>query len=153
MSVLLIWNTNSTHKAAGLLSCSPSTKQNLNNTDSSDTVSKDFSLLNWIGHGNRMDSKNKACQVFNNNPQGSQLRGRPKNRQWNCVQTDIKKCKITNWNERSKNRGDWEKSILEAKVRIGMQCQQRSSRYQRFYMIYALAYISQCSQLMTSTME
>jgi hypothetical protein len=86
-----------------------------------------------------MDSKSKACPVFNNNPQGSQLRGCPKNRQWNCVQTDIKKCKITKWNERSKNRADWEKSILEAKVCVGLQCHQRSSRYQRFYKIYALA--------------
>jgi hypothetical protein len=41
--------------------------------------------LNWIGHVNRMDSKRKVSQVFNNNPQGSRLRGRPKNRWWNCV--------------------------------------------------------------------
>jgi hypothetical protein len=45
-----------------------------------------LSLLNWIGYVNRMDSKRKVSQVFNNNPQGSQLRGRPKNRWWNCVQ-------------------------------------------------------------------
>jgi hypothetical protein len=37
-----------------------------------------------------------VSQVFNNNPQGS----RPRNRWWNCVQTDIKKCKINNWKER-----------------------------------------------------
>ena len=42
--------------------------------------------LNWIGHVNRMDSKRKGSQVFNNNPQRSRLRGRPKNRWWNCVQ-------------------------------------------------------------------
>ena len=58
------------------------------------------SRLNWIGHVNRMDSKRKVSQVFNNNPQGSRLRGRPKNRWWNCVQTDINKCKITNWKEK-----------------------------------------------------
>ena len=33
------------------------------------------SWLNWIAHVNRMDSKRKVNQVFNNNPQGSQLRG------------------------------------------------------------------------------
>ena len=33
---------------------------------------------NWIGHVNRMDGKRKVSQVFNNNPQGSRLRGRPK---------------------------------------------------------------------------
>jgi len=53
----------------------------------------------------------KVCQVFYNNSQGSRLRGRPKNRWWNCVQTDINRCKIKNWKERSKNTADWEKSI------------------------------------------
>jgi hypothetical protein len=34
------------------------------------------SWLNWIGRANRMDSKIKVSQVFNNNTQGSRLRGR-----------------------------------------------------------------------------
>jgi hypothetical protein len=54
--------------------------------------------------------------VFNNNPQGSRLRGQPQNRWWNCVQTDINRCQIKNWNEWSKNRADWEKSVKGAKV-------------------------------------
>ena len=60
------------------------------------------SRLNWIGNDNRMDSKRKVSQEFNNNPQGNRLRGRPKSRWWKCVQTDINKCKITrtNWKER-----------------------------------------------------
>jgi hypothetical protein len=33
------------------------------------------SPLNWYSHVNRMDSKKKVSQVFNNNPQGSQLIG------------------------------------------------------------------------------
>jgi len=32
--------------------------------------------LNCFGHVNRIDSKRKVSQVFNNNPQGSLLRGR-----------------------------------------------------------------------------
>ena len=61
-----------------------------------------ISRLNWIGRVNRMDSKRKVSPVFsNNNPQGSRLRGRPKNRWWNCVvQTNINNCKIKNWKER-----------------------------------------------------
>ena len=35
--------------------------------------------LNWIGHVNRMDSKRKLSQIFKNNPQGSRIRGPPKN--------------------------------------------------------------------------
>jgi len=34
--------------------------------------------LNGIGHANRMDSKRKVIQIYNNNPQESRLRGRPK---------------------------------------------------------------------------
>jgi len=30
-----------------------------------------ISQLNWIGHVNRMDSRSRISQVFNNNPQGS----------------------------------------------------------------------------------
>jgi len=37
-----------------------------------------ISLLNWVGYVSRMDSKRKVSQVFNKNPQGSRLRGRPK---------------------------------------------------------------------------
>jgi len=33
-----------------------------------------ISWFNWIGHVNRMDSKRKVSEVFNNNPQGSQLK-------------------------------------------------------------------------------
>jgi hypothetical protein len=56
-------------------------------------------LMNWIGHVNRMDRKRKVSQVFNNNLQGSQLTGRPKNRWWNCVQKDINRSKIKSWRE------------------------------------------------------
>jgi hypothetical protein len=34
-----------------------------------------ISPLNWFSHVNGMDIKRKVSQVFNNNPQGSQLIG------------------------------------------------------------------------------
>jgi len=81
-----------------------------------------ISLLYWIGYVNRMGNKSTVGQVFNNNPQGSRIRRRLNNRWWNFLQTDFNKCKITNWNERSKNKADWEKSIKKAKVRIVLSC-------------------------------
>jgi hypothetical protein len=54
---------------------------------------------NWIGCVNRMGSNRKVTQVFNSNLQGSRLRGRPKYRWWNCVQTGINICKITSWRD------------------------------------------------------
>jgi hypothetical protein len=79
-----------------------------------------INLLNCIGHVNRMDSKRNETEVFNNNPEGSRLRRRPKNRRWNCVQTDINKCKISNREQRPNNRTDWETSIKGEKVRFGL---------------------------------
>jgi len=52
--------------------------------------------LNWIGHISRMNSERKVSQVFNNNPQGVRLRGRPKSKWWNFVQTDTNTLKIKN---------------------------------------------------------
>jgi hypothetical protein len=76
--------------------------------------------LHWIGHVNGMDCKRQVSQEFKINPQGSRLRGRPKTGWRSCVQTDISKCKITNWKDRSKNISDWEKSIKEVKVGNGL---------------------------------
>jgi hypothetical protein len=71
-----------------------------------------------------IDSTRKVSQVFNSNPQGSRLRGWPKNRWWNCEQTEINKCKIKNWVDRSKNRADLGGVDQggEARVHIGLQC-------------------------------
>ena len=77
-------------------------------------------IAHCIGHVNRMAGKRKESQVFNNNPHRSPLRGQSRNRWLNCVHTDINKCKIKNWKEKSRNRADWEKSIKEAKVHIGL---------------------------------
>jgi len=67
-----------------------------------------------------MDSKKKVIQVFNNNPHVSRQAGRPKNRRWNCVQTDINKCKFKNWKERLKNRAGWGEGHEGGTVRIGL---------------------------------
>jgi len=34
-----------------------------------------ISRLHWIGHVNRIDSERKVSQIYNNNPQGSPVRG------------------------------------------------------------------------------
>ena len=44
-------------------------------------------LIEWI-------LKETLSQAFNNNPLGSRLKGRPKNRCWNCVRTDVNKWKL-----------------------------------------------------------
>ena len=61
-------------------------------------ISELRTFLEWLVQ----EEKKKASHVFKSNPQGSRLRGRPKNRWWNYVQTDINIRKITNWNVVSK---------------------------------------------------
>jgi hypothetical protein len=73
--------------------CNKELKQLLGDLDILSFVT--ISQWNWIGHVNRMDSKRKVSQVFNNNnPHGSRLRGLPKYRWWNYVRTDINNAKL-----------------------------------------------------------
>jgi hypothetical protein len=74
--------------------------------------------LRWIGHVSRMDNKSMVYQDFANQPQGSRPTGRPKSRWWDCVYGDIRKCKIRNWEQKSKNREDWMRSIKEVKTHM-----------------------------------
>ena len=74
-----------------------------------------ISRLKEIRYVNRLDSKRAVSQIFSNNPQGSRLRTRPKNKWWDCVQAYINRRKIKNWQQSSNNRSDWKISILEGK--------------------------------------
>ena len=82
-----------------------------------------LSRLRWIGHVNRMDKERKVYNIFYNQPQGTRVRGRPKNRWMDFVLSDIKECKIRNLKELSRDRGIWRRSIMEAEGRIGLYCQ------------------------------
>ena len=77
-----------------------------------------LSKLTWIGHVNGMDQERKVYNIFYNQPQGIQIRGRPKNQWMDCVLPDLKECKIRNWKEQSRDRGIWRRSIMEVKTRI-----------------------------------
>ena len=76
--------------------------------------------LRWIGHTNRMSNNRKVKQIFKLQPQGTRLRGRPKNKWWDCVHEDLEKCKIKNWEQLSMDRDVWRRLIEEAKVLIGL---------------------------------
>jgi hypothetical protein len=58
-------------------------------------------------------------QLLEDNPQGSRLRGQPKNRWWNCVQTDINNCKITNLKERSKTELNGRRPLKRRRSALG----------------------------------
>ena len=52
----------------------------------------------------------KVKIVFNNNPEGARLRGRPRTRWWNCVRGDLNRFGIRNWRELAMDRGGMEES-------------------------------------------
>jgi hypothetical protein len=76
-----------------------------------------------------MDNKRMVykCLLINLKEVGLD-RGRPKSRWWDCVYGDTRKCKIRNWEKRSKNREDFMRSIKEEKAHIGLQSQLRRRR-------------------------
>ena len=84
--------------------------------------------MNCRGYLKTTDRTRKVKHVFNNTLQGSRLRGRPRNRWWNCVQTANNKCKIKIGKGGQKSRAEWEKSIKETKVRFGQYCHRRIRR-------------------------
>jgi len=69
-----------------------------------------------------MDSKRKVSRAFNNNPQGSRLRRRPPTKKYCGVfyQQILINSKLQIGRRGPKSETDWEKSIKEAKVRIGL---------------------------------
>ena len=72
-----------------------------------------LSRLRWIGHVNRMDKERKVYNISYNQPQGTRVRGRPKNRWMDCVLSDIKKRKIRTFKEQSRDKGIWRRRSLK----------------------------------------
>ena len=61
----------------------------------------------------------KTKSIFGNQPEQNRLKGRSRNRGWNFVNADLKKCKIFNWKKWSKDRQRWKaKSLIEEVVKI-----------------------------------
>jgi hypothetical protein len=76
-----------------------------------------LSRLRWIGHVSRMDKERKVYKIFCNQPQGTQVKGRPKNR-W-MVHCQTFNAKLGTGRSR-RDRGIWRRSIMEAKACIGL---------------------------------
>ncbi|PSN40205.1 hypothetical protein C0J52_25406 [Blattella germanica] len=66
-----------------------------------------------------MEASRKVKMVFNNNPEGTRLRGRPRNRWWNCVRADLNRFGISNWSELAMDREGWKRAMEEANAHLG----------------------------------
>ena len=67
----------------------------------------------------KMATKRLVSQVFNHNPQGIRLRGRPIRDVGTVYKQTLIRPKLKT-GKRGKNRSDWEKAVKGAKVRIGL---------------------------------
>jgi len=61
--------------------------------------------LDWLCKNNGWYCTRKVNQVFYNTLQGSRLRIRPRNRWWNCVQTNNNKLKIGMGGQKTEQNG------------------------------------------------
>ena len=75
--------------------------------------------MNWIGRVNKVNSKIRVSQVFNNNNQGSRLGGRPKTDGRTVYKQILVNAKLKTEIRGKKNRADWGMFLKEAKVRTG----------------------------------
>ncbi|KAJ4446086.1 hypothetical protein ANN_12778 [Periplaneta americana] len=75
--------------------------------------------LRWLGHVTRMETTRKVKVVFNNNPDGTRLRGRLRTKWWNCVRVDVNRLGIRNWRELAMDREGWKRAIEEVKAHLG----------------------------------
>jgi hypothetical protein len=67
-----------------------------------------------------MDNTRKVSQIFNNNPQGSRLKGRQKADGGTVYKQILIDAKLKTVKRGTSKKYDWEKSIKKAKVHIGL---------------------------------
>ena len=70
----------------------------------------------WYGHINRMEDNRNVKDIMNWNPIDRRLRGRPKTRWKDDVETDLCAMKITEWKKKAEDKLIWKKIVKQAKT-------------------------------------
>jgi len=78
--------------------------------------------IKWLGHIQRMDQARPTRKLLDWKPVGIRPVGRPRQRWQEDVMEDLKKLKVKNWKEITKNR-TWRDLVKKAKTHKGLQCQ------------------------------
>jgi hypothetical protein len=76
--------------------------------------------LRWCGHIERMNNEIMPKQIMTTKTEGTRKRGRPRKRWMDEVEEDLKIMGIRNWHAVAKDRQEWRKILLEAKVHNGL---------------------------------
>ena len=73
--------------------------------------------LRWSGHGQRMEENRIPKRVLYMNLGTTILRGRPRNRWKDVVREDGRIVCVEGWQEKVRNREEWEKLLRKARNR------------------------------------
>jgi len=76
--------------------------------------------IKWLGHVQRVDQARPTRKLLDWKPMGTRLVGRPNERWQEDIMEDLKKLKIKNWNETSKDRTTWRDLAERAKPHKGL---------------------------------
>jgi hypothetical protein len=76
--------------------------------------------LRWCGHIERMNNERMPKKIMTTNMEGTRYRGRPRKRWIDEVEEDLKIMGIRYWHAVAKDRRQWRKIVLEAKVHNGL---------------------------------
>jgi len=76
--------------------------------------------IKWLGHFQRMDQARKTRKLLDWKPMGTRPVGRPRQRWQEDVMEDLKKLKIKNWKETSKDGRTWRDLAERAKTHKGL---------------------------------
>jgi hypothetical protein len=75
--------------------------------------------LRWCGHIERMNNERMSKKVMTTKMEGTRKRGRSRKRWIDEVEEDLKIMGTRNWHAVAKDRQEWRKIVLEAKVHNG----------------------------------
>jgi len=76
--------------------------------------------IKWLGHIQRMDQARPTIKLLDWKPMGTRPVGKPRQRWQEDVMEDLKKMKVKNWKEASKERRTWRDLAEKVKTHNGL---------------------------------
>jgi len=76
--------------------------------------------IKWLGHIQRMDQARPTGKLLDWKPMGTRTVGRPRQRWQEDIMEDLKKLKVKNWKETSKDRRIWRELAEKTKTHKGL---------------------------------
>ena len=76
--------------------------------------------LRWAGHLERMTDGRAARTVHHQRPRGKRLRGRPRQRWLEAIESDLQNLGVRAWRRKARDRPEWKEVVEQAKALHGL---------------------------------